>query len=117
VFAALIVDLHCRRAAPNDGRRLFARSFAMRHWFVAIAVVIGLVGISAGSLQAEKITVKDIHLCCDQCEKAIGEALKKVDGISDVKCNQKTKTVTFTSKGDTTSGKALHALNEAGFFR
>jgi copper chaperone CopZ len=87
----------------------------MRQRLVAIVGVIGLLGFPAGSLQAEKITVKDIHLCCDQCEKSVGEALKKVQGVSEVKCDQKTKVVTFTSTDATTSAKALSALFEAGF--
>jgi copper chaperone CopZ len=87
----------------------------MRQRLVAIAAVMGLVGFSAGSVQAEKITVKEIHLCCDQCEKAVGEALKKVEGVAEVKCDQKTKIVTFTSKDDKTSGEALEALFKAGF--
>jgi copper chaperone CopZ len=84
----------------------------MLNRFVVVAAVLVF---SVGSLQAEKITVEGVHLCCDQCVKAVGEALKKVDGVSDVKCDTKTKIVTFTSKDDKASGNALDELYSAGF--
>ena len=88
----------------------------MRQWFVAIAAVIGLVGLSAGTLQAGKVEVKGAHLCCQQCVKTAGGVLGKVDGVADAKCDQKGKTISFTTKDEKTTQAAVKALTDAGFF-
>jgi copper chaperone CopZ len=62
-----------------------------------------------------KVEVKGTHLCCKQCVTKVDEILKGVEGISDAKCDQKAKTVTFTAKDNTAAQKALDALAAAGF--
>jgi len=74
-----------------------------------------LVLASGGAFAAEvKVELKDTHLCCGQCVKAVGEILKKVDGASG-KCDQKASTVTITAKDEATAQKALDALAAGGF--
>jgi len=88
----------------------------MRHVFLAVAAVITAAGLSASPAQAGKVEVKDVHLCCPQCVKNVAGVLAKVDGVSGAKCDQKAKTVTFTTKDDKVTTAALKGLIEAGFF-
>jgi copper chaperone CopZ len=61
-----------------------------------------------------KVELKHTHLCCPQCVKAVGDILKKVDGVTG-KCDQKAGTITITAKDDATAQKALDALAAGGF--
>ncbi len=77
---------------------------------------VGLVLVWTGAVRAEtKVEMKNVHLCCGMCVSTVGGVLKKVDGVTDPKCDQKGKTVTFTAKDDDTAKKALQALADAGF--
>jgi copper chaperone CopZ len=70
---------------------------------------------STGALRAEtKVELKSVHLCCPACVKAVGEILKKIDGVKG-ECDAKAKTVSITAKDDDTARKALEALAAAGF--
>src|SRR5262245_33441748 len=61
-----------------------------------------------------KVVLKETHLCCGQCVRAVGDILKKVDGVTG-KCDQKAMTVTITAKDDAAAQKALDALAAGGF--
>ena len=61
-----------------------------------------------------KVELKNTHLCCPQCVKAVGDILKKVDGVTG-KCDQKAGTITITAKDDAAAQKALDALAAGGF--
>jgi copper chaperone CopZ len=84
----------------------------MRPWFVAIVALV----TAAGFAGAGKVEVKNVHLCCGMCVKGVGGALKSVDGVESPKCDQKAKTVTFTTKDAKTTAAALKALTDAGYF-
>jgi mercuric ion binding protein len=60
------------------------------------------------------VQLKGTHLCCGQCVKAVGDILKKVDGVTG-KCDQKAGTVAITAKDEATAQKALDALAAGGF--
>ncbi len=80
------------------------------------ACVVGVLAF-AGAARAEKevkVELKGTHLCCPACVKAVGDVLKKVDGVTG-KCDQKAKTVTITAKDAEAAKKALQALADAGF--
>lgn len=81
--------------------------------FGALAVILS--GAAAPAPVPEtKVELKGTHLCCGQCVKAVGEILKKVEGVTGV-CDQKAGTVTITAKDDAAAQKALDALTEGGF--
>lgn len=88
----------------------------MRSSFVLLAAVVAAAGLTADAVQAGKVEVKGVHLCCGQCVKGVAAALKGVDGVADAKCDQKGKTVTFSTKDDKTTTAALKALTDAGYF-
>jgi copper chaperone CopZ len=82
-----------------------------------LAALAGFVAVLAlaGAARAEtKVELKGTHLCCGQCVKAVGDILKKVDGVTG-KCDQKAGTVTITAKDDEAAKKALAALADGGF--
>jgi len=60
--------------------------------------------LGAAALAETKVEVTNVHLCCPGCVKAVGSALKGVEGVTGV-CNQKTKTVTITAPDDATAPK------------
>ena len=75
---------------------------------------LGLV-LLAGAANAEtKIELKGTHLCCKMCVTAVGEVLKKVDGVKGT-CDQKAGTVTIVATDNATAQKAVDALAAAGF--
>lgn len=80
--------------------------------FLAAAAMLALVGLA----QAGKVEVKNVHLCCGNCTYAVTNTLKKIDGVGDIKPDQKGRAVTFTAKDDKVAETAVKALVDAGFF-
>jgi copper chaperone CopZ len=79
---------------------------------MAAASVLALVSLA----QAGKVEVKGVHLCCGQCVQGVAKALKEVKGVTDAKCDQKGKTVTFTASDDKTAEAGLQALIDHGYY-
>lgn len=79
-------------------------------------LAVGALAAAPGAALAADTTieVKDTHLCCPQCVRAVGEILKKVDGAT-AKCDQKAGKITVTAKDTATAQKALDALVAGGF--
>jgi len=72
--------------------------------------------LSADDAGATKVEVKGPHLCCGQCVKVANGLLQKVEGLSEIKADQKSKTVTFTAKDDKAAKAGFMALVDGGFF-
>ena len=79
-------------------------------------LAIGTVVLASSVVSAAdvKVEVKNTHLCCPQCVRAVAGILKKVDGVTG-KCDQKASTITITAKDEATAQKALDALAAGGF--
>lgn len=86
----------------------------MRQLF--LATVVASLALGTGSVRADQVELKGVHLCCGQCVKGAAAALSKVDGVSDAKCDQKGKTVSFTAKDAKAAQAGLKSLADAGFF-
>jgi copper chaperone CopZ len=80
------------------------------------AAVLLLVGSTSAVRAEEKVEVKGVHLCCNACVKSVAGILKKVEGVSDAKCDRATKTVTFTATDAATANKAFDSLAKGGFY-
>src|SRR6266566_3117216 len=94
---------------------LFEGGIRMRR-FIASAVVVLAIGTLHAAVGDNKSgEIKGAHICCGTCVKVVKGVLEKVDGLSDLKVDQKTKTVTFTAKDKKAAEKALAAMNDAGF--
>ena len=76
----------------------------------------GLVLGFATFVQAGEVTVKELHLCCPQCDKLALEALKDIDGVSAAKADRSKKTVTFSATDDKAAEAGVKALAEEGFY-
>lgn len=74
-----------------------------------------LLFLSATARAETTVELKDTHLCCPACVKAVGETLKGIEGVTG-KCDTKAKTVTITAKDEATAQKAIDALVAAGFY-
>jgi copper chaperone CopZ len=79
---------------------------------VVLLSAAGMLG--AGVLAETKVEISNVHLCCAGCVKAVGSALKGVEGITGA-CDQKAKTVTITAPDDATAQKGIEALAAAGY--
>jgi copper chaperone CopZ len=78
-------------------------------------LALGALALAGGAAHADTtVVLKDTHLCCGQCVKAVGEILTKVDGATGT-CDQKAGTVAITAKDEATAQKALDALAAGGF--
>jgi copper chaperone CopZ len=81
----------------------------------AVFASLCLVLLGATSARTEtKVVLKDVHLCCPACSKAVGDILKDVEGVKG-KCDNKAKTVTITASDEKAAQKALDALAAGGF--
>jgi periplasmic mercuric ion binding protein len=85
----------------------------LSRWMV-LASLVGMLAW-AGVIQAEtKVELTEVHLCCGNCVKTVGNILKDFDGVQG-KCDPKKKTVMITARDDKTAQKALDALAKSGF--
>ena len=73
-----------------------------------------VVAVGGTATADTKVELKNVHICCGACVKAVGGVLKDV-GATDAKCDQKAKTVTFSAADDKAAQKAVDALAAAGF--
>jgi copper chaperone CopZ len=88
----------------------------MRQLFVVAALVAAVGVLQAAAPQGDlKCQVNGLHLCCKQCENSVRQILGKVEGISNVECDRKEKSVAFTAKDDKAANKAISALADGGF--
>ncbi len=83
---------------------------------MALALVAGAACVAAVAgmvLPDVSVEVKNVHLCCPACEKAIGKILEdaKVKGT----CSKDTRMVSFTAADNAAAQKVLDALSAAGF--
>ena len=76
-----------------------------------VAAMLALAGVARAET---KVELKNTHLCCGMCVKAVGAILKEIDGVTG-KCDQKAHTVTITAKDDATAQKAIDARAAGGF--
>jgi len=60
------------------------------------------------------VELKNVHLCCGACVKAVGNILKDIEGVKG-SCDQRGKTVTITAADEKAARKAIDALSAAGF--
>jgi periplasmic mercuric ion binding protein len=76
---------------------------------LAIAVAsLGLV-LTAGSTRAADLVVKDVHLCCGACVKAVNKVLPNAT------VDREAKTVTVPVEDEAGAKKAIETLTDAGF--
>ena len=68
-------------------------------------------GVTAGKVTS--VTLVGIHNCCGSCNKAIKNAIKKVDGVTGDTAKPKTDSLTVTGNFD--GVELVKALNAAGF--
>jgi copper chaperone CopZ len=73
-----------------------------------------LLAMGSAARAETKVELKNVHLCCGACVKAVATTLKDIEGVK-AACDQKGRTVTLTAKDDATAQKAIDALAAAGF--
>ena len=81
---------------------------------LGLALMAGAACLVAMARPESKVEVKGVHICCPQCEKAIGKILGDA-GVKDAKCSKDTKMVSFTADDAKGAQKALDGLAAAGF--
>jgi mercuric ion binding protein len=87
----------------------------MRIFKSPIAWCLGTLLAMGSAARAEtKVELKNVHLCCGACVKAVATTLKDIEGVK-AACDQKGRMVTLTAKDDATAQKAIDALAAAGF--
>jgi copper chaperone CopZ len=87
----------------------------MRTCIVAVGLIVVIGTLQAAGGDGKKGEIKGAHICCKQCVKVMSGILDKVEGLSDVKVDLATKTVTFTAKDKKAAEKAVAAVYENGF--
>ena len=79
----------------------------------ATAVVVLAAG--GGARAAEKVELKNVHMCCEGCAEEAAAILGKVDGVSGVTTDKKARSAAFTATDAKAAQKALDALAAGGF--
>jgi copper chaperone CopZ len=87
----------------------------MRQFGMAAVALLAAGALQAAAQDGKKAEIKGPHICCGACEKSVNDLLAKVEGVAEVKCDRKNKTVTFTAKDMKAAQKALEALFDGGF--
>jgi periplasmic mercuric ion binding protein len=87
----------------------------MMKTFVWPAAVVGLVLFAWPAAAAEKVELKDVHMCCDGCAEEVAAILGKVEGVSGVATDKKARSAAFTAADAKAAQKALDALAAGGF--
>ena len=67
------------------------------------------------TVEPTTVELKDVHMCCPGCAKEVAAVLSKVEGVTGVAVDQKTRTARFTAADAKAAQRALDALAEAGF--
>jgi len=80
-----------------------------------ILASLAAVTLSVGTAAADNVEVKGPHICCQQCVNVVNKILGGVDGVSNIKADAKTKTVTFTAKDAAATTAGINALIKGGF--
>ena len=75
-----------------------------------------VVMLAAASVQAGEVSVKGAHICCGACVRDVGKALDGVSGVSGVKADRSSKSITFTASDDKAAEAGINALAKGGFF-
>lgn len=86
---------------------------------IRVFAFVGVVGVALLSatpaMAAEKVELKSVHMCCDGCAEEVAAILGKVQGVTGVSTDKKSKSATFTAADAKAAQKALDALAEGGF--
>ncbi len=84
--------------------------------FAVLAVTVGALAWTGPVRAAEaKVELKNVHMCCPGCAEAVEAVLKKVEGVTGVAVDQKTRTARFIATDAKAAQKALDALAAEGF--
>jgi copper chaperone CopZ len=81
----------------------------------ALLAAVGVLAWTLPATAAEKVELKQVHMCCEGCAEEVAEVLGKVEGVTGVKCDQEERTATFTATDAKVAQTALDALAKAGF--
>lgn len=82
------------------------------------AMLVGAVSVLAWAAPAAaetKVELKNVHMCCGGCAKAVAGILKKVEGVTDATADEDTTTARFTAADAKVAQRALDALAAGGF--
>jgi len=88
----------------------------MRQFFALLCTGLATAVLCADQAGTNKVEMKGPHICCKQCVSVVGSILGKVEGVSNVTADTKTKTVTFTATTDQAAKAGVQALIKGGFF-
>ena len=72
----------------------------MRRVLAVVVATLAMGALTASQSVADSVEVKGPHICCKQCVNVVGKILGGVEGVSDAKCDIKSKTVSFTAKDE-----------------
>src|SRR3954454_3510911 len=88
----------------------------MRTCFVGMFAALLAMGGAVAVASADDVEIKGAHLCCAQCVKIANALLTKVDGLSDISADAKSRTITFKSKDEAGAKAGIKAIIDGGFF-
>ncbi len=87
----------------------------MNRVLLLVAATTVAVLAARGARAAEKVELKNVHMCCDGCAEEVAAILGKVEGVSAVTTDKKATSAAFTATDAKSAQKALDALAAGGF--
>lgn len=116
-----MATLHPARKKREAGRDL-SLSFARRHYLRILAdmnlkfpALVLSIALAPAALADVTVTLKEVHICCTSCVKAIDKATTTVSGATAVS-DKDEETITLTAPDKATAQQAVDALVAAGYF-
>jgi copper chaperone CopZ len=83
-----------------------------------LTVLVGLfatLALAGPAPAGTKVELKNVHMCCGGCAKEAKAVLTKVEGVTDVECDEEKTTARFAAADARAAQRALDALAAAGF--
>jgi copper chaperone CopZ len=87
----------------------------MTKFALPTVAVVALVWNAPVGAAETKVELKSVHMCCEGCAEEVEAVLKKVEGVTGVAVDQKTRAARFTATDAEAAQKALDALAAEGF--
>src|ERR1039457_6695679 len=106
------------RDASRDLRLRFAQQHNLRivaGMNLKFPALVLSIALAPAALADVTVMLKDVHICCNNCVKAIDKATATVSGATAVS-DKDAETVTITAPDNATAQKAVDTLVAAGYF-
>src|SRR5687768_3333945 len=81
----------------------------------SLSIVASLALVTSVIAADTSVTLKKVHLCCDECVRGVTRSIKGIDGVT-LTADKDAETVTLSSADKAALQKAANAMAAGGYF-